>query len=131
MFLFLMFLTPYFQDQPPATTSSGTASVYPEWPSFQVIPYKNMPLLIKKETFSIYLLFLSSISPFLYGFISYLLKFLVGLLSNSTTWVLPPYRCCKSTGPSIHVGSSGAPLLLLMSICIYMCYIARACDFHM
>lgn len=25
--------------------------MYPEWPSFQVIPYKNMPLLIKKETF--------------------------------------------------------------------------------
>ncbi|XP_035823467.1 transcription factor HBP-1a isoform X3 [Zea mays] len=31
---------------------------------------------------------------------------LSGLLSNSTACVLPPYRCCKSTGPSIHVGGS-------------------------
>ncbi|CAD6248217.1 unnamed protein product [Miscanthus lutarioriparius] len=29
------------QDQPPATTSSGTASVYPEWPSFQA--YSAIP----------------------------------------------------------------------------------------
>jgi hypothetical protein len=82
-----------------------------------------------------YLLFLQII--FLY-FISLLLKILVGLLSNSTTWILPPYRRCKSTGSSIHVGSSGGVYicnfvfpprpnisflrqsLLLLLICIYM-----------
>ena len=72
------------------------------------------------------------------SFISWLLKILVGLLSNSTTWILSPYCRCKSTGSSIHVGSSGGlyicnfvfpptlnvsllcQSLLLLLICIYM-----------
>ena len=85
------------------------------------------------------------------SFISWLLKILVGLLSNSTTWILSPYCRCKSTGSSIHVGSSGGlyicnfvfpptlnvsllcQSLLLLLICIYMFmeYNARTCDFSM
>uniref|UniRef100_A0A0A9DB45 G-box binding protein multifunctional mosaic region domain-containing protein n=1 Tax=Arundo donax TaxID=35708 RepID=A0A0A9DB45_ARUDO len=37
----LRFLPLYSQDQPPATTSGTTASVYPEWPGFQA--YSAIP----------------------------------------------------------------------------------------
>ena len=103
-----------------------------------------MPLLIRKETFSIYLLFF--IKRFSFPLWIYLLsKILVRLLSNSTACVLPPYRSCKSTSPSIHVGASDAPYIWnfapsppLCSLSIsttinvdlyYVLYIARTCDF--
>jgi hypothetical protein len=61
------FLLVCSQDQPPATTSGATASVYPEWPSFQVISYKVFPYTNKESPiFSFYLLFLSNIFPSLY-----------------------------------------------------------------